>query len=115
MAGSRRRVGIRTLQAMAVSLGARKHHMVDLATEKEHLAKADRDIAEGETRVARQAELIEHMRTGSGHGVWEAERLLETLKGTLQAWRDHRSAILRTIAGMEKGALPAEPASGSSD
>lgn len=80
--------------------------MLDLATEMRHLAKADRDIVEGERRVAQQSELIEHMRRGSAHDLTEAERLLEILKDTLQAWREHRSIIVRTIADMESGALP---------
>ena len=86
--------------------------MIDLATEKETLAKADRDVAEGERRVAQQAELIEHMRSrGSPHDVTAAEGLLRTLQETLQSWRDHRATIIRTIADMEAGRLPGGPAS----
>lgn len=80
--------------------------MLDLATEREHLAKADRDIAEGEERIRRQAELIERLREG-GHSLSEAERLLATLTQTLQLWRDHRDEILRTIARLESRRLGA--------
>lgn len=80
--------------------------MLDLATEREHLAKADRDIAEGEERISRQAELIERLREG-GHSLSEAEGLLATLTQTLQLWRDHRDEILRTIARLESRRLGA--------
>ena len=78
--------------------------MLDLATEREHLAKADRDIAEGQERISRQVELIERLRDG-GHDLSDAERLLETLQQTLQAWQDHRDEIARTIARLESEAL----------
>ena len=78
--------------------------MLDLATEREHLAKAERDIAEGEERISRQAQLIERLREG-GHSLSEAQALLATLTQTLQTWRDHRDEILRTIARLESEAL----------
>src|SRR3712207_408701 len=84
--------------------------MLDLATEREHLAKADRDIAEGEMRISHQVELIERLRK-AGHSLSQAEALLSTLQQTLQAWRDHRSEILRTIARLESGEL--DPPGGS--
>ncbi len=83
-----------------------------LEVERDHLAKADRDIAEGEARVGRQVELVERLREG-GQGTSEAETLLETLAGTLQAWRDHRDEILRQIARLESGAL--DPGTGTPD
>jgi hypothetical protein len=76
--------------------------MIDLETEKENLAKANRDISEGEDRIARQTELVERLRR-SGHSVAQAERLLDTLHQTLQSWRDHRDEILRTITRLEMG------------
>jgi flagellar motility protein MotE (MotC chaperone) len=78
--------------------------MLDLATEREHLAKADRDIAEGEARISHQVELIERLREG-GHSVSDAERLLTTLQQTLETWQNHREEILRTIARLERGEL----------
>ena len=74
--------------------------MSDLATEKDHLAKAERDIVEGEERVERQAELVGRMR-GAGQDVSLAEALLRTLCETLQQWKDHRDEILRAIARLE--------------
>jgi len=78
--------------------------MPDLATERQHLAKADRDIAEGEARISHQAALIERLREG-GHRVSEAEELLAVLQQTLQAWQDHRAEIIRTIVRLEGGEL----------
>lgn len=74
--------------------------MQDLAMERQHLTKADSDIAEGEERIARQVELMAGLRH-KGHGAAEGERLLETLRQTLQSWRNHRETILRTIARLE--------------
>jgi hypothetical protein len=82
--------------------GGRWMALVDLAMEKQHLAKAERDIAAGEVRVTQQAELVEHMRQRGAHELTEGERLLETLRGTLQTWRSHRENILEAIARMEK-------------
>jgi len=93
--------------------------MSDIETEKRHLAKADCDIAEGEKRIRDQVELIARLRD-RGHSVSNAERLLETLRQTLQAWQHHRDEIVRTIARLESGgqfpgtnAGPIEPSSAS--
>ena len=84
--------------------------MIDLATEREHLAKAERDVAEGTGRVSRQADLVEQLR-GSGHDVATATELLETLRQTLQAWEAHRDIILSTIAKLE--ASGSDPVTGA--
>lgn len=78
--------------------------MPDLATEREHLAKADLDLAEGKARIGRQVELIDRLRK-RGHSVSEAEGLLDTLQQTLLAWQGHREEILRTIARLESEEL----------
>ena len=75
--------------------------MLDLATEKTHLAKAELDITEGEDRVTHQAGLVERLRV-AGQDVAVAERLLSTLRQTLLAWKDHRNIILMTIARLER-------------
>ncbi|WP_084731291.1 hypothetical protein [Microvirga vignae] len=67
--------------------------MPDPALEREHLAKAECDIAEGERRITSQMLLIERMRR-DGHDTSEAEKLLRTLRETLAAWQAHREAIL---------------------
>ena len=75
--------------------------MLDLATEKTELAKANRDITEGEDRIAHQAELVERLRA-AGQDVAAAEKLLTTLQQTLSAWKDHRDLILMAIARLEQ-------------
>ena len=70
--------------------------MPDPALEREHLAKAERDIAEGERRVTRQMLLIEKMRQ-DGHNTAEAEKLLLALEDTLAEWQAHREEILREL------------------
>ena len=67
------------------------------AKERNHLAKAERDIAEGEERITRQMLLIEKMRQ-DGHDATEAEKMLRTLRETLSAWQEHREEILRELA-----------------
>jgi len=70
--------------------------MSNLDTEREHLAKAERDIVEGERRISRQMFLIERMQQ-QGLDMAEAERLLLTLQGTLGEWQAHRDQIPREL------------------
>ena len=70
--------------------------MPDLDLEREHLGRAERDIAEGERRVTRQMLLIERLRQ-EGHDTAEAEKLLLTLRETLAEWQAHRDEILRNL------------------
>ena len=72
--------------------------MPDPALERKHLAKAERDIADGERRITRQMLLIEKMRQ-EGHDTNEADRLLLTLEDTLAEWRAHRGGNLRKLEG----------------
>ena len=76
--------------------------MPTLAIEKDHLAQAERDLAEGQARIARQSVLVEHMQN-AGQDVTQAEALLDNFRQTLSAWQDHRDEILRTIARLERG------------
>ncbi len=75
--------------------------MANLTIEREHLAKADQDIAEGERRITAQALLIERLREYK-HEARDAEALLLTLRQTLEAWKAHRDEILRVIARLER-------------
>jgi hypothetical protein len=77
--------------------------VIDLAMEMQHLARADRDIAEGERRIADQGALIDRMRNERIVGVAEAEALLGQLKATLETWRNHRDSILSTIDFIKTG------------
>ncbi|WP_114946763.1 hypothetical protein [Microvirga calopogonii] len=71
--------------------------MPNVQQEREHLAKADRDIADGERRVAEQIILIEQMRK-DGHDTALAEEFLRNLEQTLEQWHAHRRLILDAIA-----------------
>ncbi|WP_376091676.1 hypothetical protein ACE7GA_22185 [Roseomonas sp. CCTCC AB2023176] len=80
--------------------------MTDLPTERRHLAKAERDVADGKARIMRQADLVGRLRA-EGRDVAQAEALLSTMRQSLEAWQDHREEILRTIARLESA--PGEP------
>lgn len=70
--------------------------MDELAAERATLAKADRDIADGERRIAEQEALIERLRRGD-QPTTTAEALLAALSETLEVWRSHRREVLRRI------------------
>ena len=71
--------------------------MPDLATEFEHLAEADRRIAEAHASIAEIEEAIATNR----HAGPQPAGLLETLKGTLRAFEAHRALILRNIEDLK--------------
>ena len=71
--------------------------MPDMQQEREHLAKANRDIAHGERRVAEQIILIQQM-TEKGQDTALAEEFLRTLEQTLEQWHIHRRLILEALA-----------------
>lgn len=64
--------------------------------ERGHLAKADRDLADGERRISAQMLMIGQLRA-TRHGTDAAERLLLTLRETLEAWLGHRALIVEAI------------------
>jgi len=68
--------------------------------EREDLAKADIDIAEGEKRVAEQIALVERL-AAHGHDLTEAKKLLQNYEQTLEAFQAHRQIILDEIARQE--------------
>lgn len=76
-----------------------------LLVEREHLAMADRHIAEGECRVTAQALLVEQLGTNA-YAIGTARDLLLALQQTLDTWNIHRSAILREIARLEGAGPP---------
>ncbi|MGH1571145.1 hypothetical protein ACRAWG_11220 [Methylobacterium sp. P31] len=69
---------------------------MDREWEVEHLHLADDHIAMAERHVTKQRLLVERLRTG-GHDAHEAERLLGTMEGTLEAFREHRQSIADAI------------------
>jgi len=75
--------------------------MAELAEEREHLAKADRDIVAGESRVSAQMRLLTRL-DRHGRDTSQAELLLANLRETLAAWRAHRNEILRKISWLER-------------
>lgn len=74
--------------------------MPDIATERAHLATAERDIAAGEERIFRQAEMVARLRMAN-EDTAQAEALLRNFRQTLQGWRMHRDQIVRLIASLE--------------
>ena len=74
--------------------------MPNLQQEREHLARADRHIAEGARRVAEQIDLIAWM-TKKGHDLTEAQKLLRNYEETLAQWRWHRRLIMEEITRLE--------------
>ncbi|MEX6506575.1 hypothetical protein [Jiella sp. M17.18] len=72
----------------------------ELQEERRRLALADRDISEGEGRIARQAELIARLRQEE-QDTASAERYLHTLQETLAVWHEHRRLICEAIRRLE--------------
>lgn len=66
--------------------------MADIAKEQADLAKADKDIEEGEARIGHQLALIEELRR-DGHDTDDAEKLLGALQQSLETWKSHRELI----------------------
>jgi hypothetical protein len=75
--------------------------MPNLPLEREHLAKANSDIAAGEERILAQTQLIERLRH-DGYKTDQAELLLLNLQQTLAVWQAHREQIRQTIARLEQ-------------
>ncbi|MBM0206165.1 hypothetical protein JNW90_26490 [Micromonospora sp. STR1s_5] len=73
---------------------------LDRQLEVEHLAQADRHVAEGQVRVDQQQARLAALGE-SGFDTALAERLLETLERTLIEWRAHREEILRRLANID--------------
>lgn len=72
--------------------------------ERGHLARADRDVADGERHVAEQEERVARLRECDEDATL-AEDLLRTFQATLDQHRTHRASILDRLAR-----LRAEPA-----
>ena len=58
---------------------------------------ANRHVAEGERRCARQAMLLEEL-AARGHDTAEAERLLTAFEQTLELMRWHQQFLLRAAS-----------------
>lgn len=66
--------------------------MLDVPPSKDHLDRADRQIAEGEARVARQALRVEQLRA-SGQDVQGPETVLREMLRSLDLLREIRAGI----------------------
>jgi hypothetical protein len=75
--------------------------MPEAAKERADLDKADRDIRDGEERVAQQMRLLAELRR-DGHDTAEAEKLLWTLQQSLETWKAHRDTIRKLLAHADK-------------
>jgi hypothetical protein len=71
--------------------------MPDIEQELQHLAQADRQLAEGNRRVAEQIALIEHM-TEKSQDTTEARKLLRNFEQILGHFHVHRQLILAALA-----------------
>jgi hypothetical protein len=61
------------------------------------LAVADRDVTEGQERIARQAEVVCELEA-QGHDTTDAQNLLLVMQQSLDAVNTHRQQILRGLA-----------------
>ena len=75
--------------------------MPNYQVELDHLAQANRHIAEGEERILYLAHLIEKSRD-AGWDTSTGERMLRLMLDTLDEWYVHRQYILDTIAKAEE-------------
>jgi hypothetical protein len=73
--------------------------MADREREREHLAKADRHIAEAKAHMPRQRELLKQLVLGN-HEIELAEGLLQALENMLAAFEYHRAIILERLDKM---------------
>jgi hypothetical protein len=69
---------------------------MDRQMELAHLRRADRHIAEGERRIAAQAELVKRMRKEL-QPLGPAEELLRLLRETMVEWQRHRAMIVAAL------------------
>jgi hypothetical protein len=64
--------------------------------EREHLAEADRHIAQAKQKIELQKKVIEKL-VQDGHETSVAESLLHATEHSLLAFEEHREAIIETM------------------
>jgi hypothetical protein len=69
------------------------------------LARSERDVAEGQARIARQAELVRELDADGHDTTFSAKRLL-VMVANLNQMERHRRQIVRELSG-SKGELAA--------
>jgi DNA-binding protein YbaB len=70
--------------------------MTDISELQQELAQADRHIAEGNGRIARQAEVVRELNR-HGHDTTQAQSLLQAMKDAVTAMDTHRQQIVREL------------------
>jgi len=75
-----------------------------MTQEEEHLAQADRHIAEAEARIETQHGLLARLRAAGG-GVAEGEELLAVMEQSLTIMREHRRLTLASVMKERAGSL----------
>ena len=65
----------------------------------DELAIADRDVTEGQERIARQAEVVCELRA-DGHDASDAQNLLRVMQQSFDAVTAHRQQIVRELASV---------------
>jgi hypothetical protein len=78
--------------------------VLDLETERAHLAMADRHIAQTERQLAELEDAIRGIVT-SGGDVVQAQRTRQAIEGVLGTFRAHRESIVQVISAIEAGKL----------
>ena len=66
----------------------------------DELAIADRDVTEGQERIARQAEIVREL-SADGHDTSDAQNLLRVMQQSLDAVTAHRQQIVRELASVQ--------------
>ncbi len=69
---------------------------MDHAIEREHLRKAEADIAQARERIERQRALVQRL-VGDGHDATAAQELLQTMGEILIVMEHHRETILAEL------------------
>ena len=64
---------------------------------RQDLAAADRHIAEGQARIAQQADVVCAL-DADGHDTTDAQNLLRVMQESLDAMNAHRQQIVRELA-----------------
>jgi hydroxypyruvate isomerase len=70
--------------------------MTDISELQQEWAQADRHIAEGNGRIARQAEVVRELNR-HGHDTTQAQSLLQAMKDAVTAMDTHRQQIVREL------------------
>ena len=82
-------------------MSTRAERNAELAFERDQLAKAELDIAQGQDRYRNQQDLVEALQF-RGQDSKQAERLADLMGQTLEQWECHRQLIRQRIDHLEE-------------